>query len=296
VIQRSSSQIIGAVADGRLLLWLTMPLGFFSALLLFLAIFLGGVARNWEEGARNRMTIELPPPGRPGPAADARAQEWRDQAAAALDGLAGIAALRLVPRREAERLIEPHLGALAVGMPLPVLIDVQAKPGEAPSRAEIERRLAQVLPEANLVDHGAALSELGALARAAQRIAGLGLLLAAAGGAAAVALATGGAIAGAAQTVELLHLMGAERGFVARAFAARAIRQAGLGAAAGTALALVLLAVVALWVTPPPTALLPAQGMPILGWLAVATTPLFAAAIAAATAWLVVLRRLTRFD
>jgi cell division transport system permease protein len=136
-------------------------------------------------------------------------------------------------------LVEPWLGhdAVIAALPFPKLIDVQLAPGAAPDIAGLQRRLASAAPHAVLDDHGRWIGRLKTAANSVVLSALAVLALIAIATAATVAFATRAGLAAHREIVQLLHLMGAQDRFIARAFEwhyfIAALAAAACGAAVG---------------------------------------------------------------
>lgn len=224
----------------------TRSLAAVIAILVFLAALAAGAAdlvasasSGWNVSLAREATIQLRPlPGRDVEADLARAERIaRDHP--------GIAAAHALTREDAEALLEPWLGrGLDLSaLPVPRLVALTLAEGGAGSLPGLRTRLSAEIPGASVDDHGAWLVRLSALADAA--VAGaaavVALVLAAAG--LAVAFATRGVLAASRDAIEVLGLVGATDGYVARLFAVRSAR---LGLAAGAAGALAAALVVPL--------------------------------------------------
>ena len=149
--------------------------------------------------------------------------------------------MRLLEPAETARLLEPWLGSAAAldTLPVPRLIDLQTDPGTPIDFADLRRKLLSIVPGAQLDDHRQWLGDFrGGAIRLASfisvGIAAIALL--------AVVLTvslTRTSLALHGETIELLHLIGAEDADVARLFQADALRRGLLGGAIGAAAALV---------------------------------------------------------
>ena len=227
-----------------------------------------------------------------------RARQAND-ALAVLRESAGVSAVRLVPAAEVDALLEPWLGsrsddpAAADALPVPALIDARLRgPADAPAIARLQQRLSRVAPDAR-VDAQAGWLEPVFGAIAALRWLALALIaLLALTMAAAVLLAARTALNSHRETIEIVHLLGGTDGQIARIFQ----RSAGVDAAAGGALGLVL-AVAVVWLIGDRFAALGSglTGAATLGWgdwLVLALVPLAGVALAMLTARAAVLRAL----
>lgn len=204
-----------------------------------------------------------------------------------LTRLDGVQAVRLVPEAELTALLEPWLGEGAVSgdVPIPALIDVELTRRAGPADiARIEAALAAKVPGARVDAQSDWLRPVyGALA-ALQWLA-LGLIaLVALATAAAVWLAARNAFAGARETVEIIHLLGATDRQISAVFLRSVLREAAFGAVVGAALG-----VAAVWLLGQQFAALDSGmasggGLNPVDWLVIAAVPLAGVLIALLTA------------
>ncbi|KQT76869.1 ABC transporter permease [Methylobacterium sp. Leaf466] len=195
------------------------------AILTFLAALCAGAAEmvassadQWQGAVAQEVTIQVrPSPGRAIDADVARAE-------ALAKATPGIATTRVFSKAEAERLLEPWLGSgLDLSdLPVPRLVTLTLAPGPSPDLKPLRASLAEALPGvASLDDHALWLRRLSTMANTFVGV-GVGivaLVLIATG--LAVAFATRGAMAGNREVVEVLHFVGADDDFIARAFQRR---------------------------------------------------------------------------
>jgi cell division transport system permease protein len=267
------------------------------AVMAFLAgLALGGVliaartAESWQAGLAGRITVQILPQGDAPPAKEVSA------AVRILSDTPGI--LRATALSDADNLalVEPWLGrdAVVAVLPFPRMIDVQLAAGAAPDLAGLQKRLKAAAPHAVLDDHGRWIGRLKNTANSVVFAALAVLALIAIGTAATVAFATRAGLAAHHDIVQLLHLMGAQDRFIARAFEWHYFVAALIAAACGAAIAAVIFAAAGsldqLGIST--VSFLPPLGLPPgeLGWLAI--IPAAAAIIAWATARLSVVAAL----
>lgn len=212
------------------------------AILTFLAALCAGAAEmvaasadQWQGAVAQEVTIQVrPSPGRAIDADVARAE-------ALARATPGIAATRVFSKAEAERLLEPWLGSgLDLSdLPVPRLVTLTLAPGPNPDLKPLRASLAETLPGvASLDDHALWLQRLSTMANTFVGV-GVGivaLVLVATG--LAVAFATRGAMAGNREVVEVLHFVGADDDFIARAFQRRFFRLGLRGGIIGSGAAL----------------------------------------------------------
>jgi len=204
-----------------------------------------------------------------------------------LTRIEGVRAVRPVSEAELVALLEPWLGAGATSgeVPIPALIDVElAGPASPAAIARIEAALARSIPGARVDAQAAWLAPVYDALAALQWLA-LGLIaLVALAAIAAVWLAARSAFAGARETVEIMHLLGAsDRQIIAvflRAVRSEALFGAGLGGVIGAA---------AVWLLGRRFAALDSGmgaggGLMLADWLVIAAIPLAGVVLALLTA------------
>jgi cell division transport system permease protein len=269
-------------------------------LMAFLAsLALGGVlianrsAETWQAGLTGRLTVQVLPQGDAAPDAEVNA------ALRVLQATSGIIHAGVLSDADNLALVEPWLGrdASVTALPFPRMIDVQLAPGATPDVGRLEKRLRDAAPHAVLDDHRRWIGRLKTTAETIvlSALAILGLI--AMGTAATVAFATRAGLATHREIVELLHLMGAQDRFIARAFEWHYFLAALIAAACGAALATAaFLAAGSLdRFGLASVSFLPPLGLPLreLPWLA--SIPVVAAIIAWATARASVIAALHEF-
>ena len=227
------------------------PLVAVIAILAFLAAFAAGSAvlvatssAQWRAALTQEATIQVRPiAGRDEEADVARAAFLARETP-------GVRAVEPLSRQDAERLLEPWLGAgLDLSeLPVPRIVVLKLDPGARPDLPRLALRLKIDVPGASLDDHGAWLARLSTVTTGivVAALAAVALVLLASAGA--IAFATRGVVAGQRDVIEVLHFVGAGRGYVARLFARRFARLGLVGGLIGSLAAAVLLAV-ATWLS-----------------------------------------------
>lgn len=197
------------------------PLDVVIGVMAFLAaLSLGGVliaeraAETWSGGLTGRLTVQILPEGAAAP---------DEKVTAALDLLSstpGIVYAGALSDEENLALIEPWLGenTIVEALPFPRLIDVELAPGALVDIAGLEARLSAVAPGSILDDHSRWVARLRGTVNTVLFGALTILALIAIATTASVAFATRAGLAAHREMVELLHLMGAQDRFIARAF------------------------------------------------------------------------------
>ncbi|WP_207479902.1 cell division protein FtsX [Arenibaculum pallidiluteum] len=273
---------------GRFLPWIVALMAYLAILALAGAAAVHGLAQRWDSGLSGSLTVQVAPAAGRGPAS---LQARLDAALGVLRETPGVAAAEPLDAQAVGGLLSPWLGGdgnLLRELPLPGLIDVTLAPGAAVDIPSLRTRLAEAAPGASVDDHQAWLGEALRLARTIEAIALAVVVLVGAALALAVVFVARAGLAIHAQVVELLHLVGATDGYVAGQFQRHVLRLAGRGALVGGAAAALTLAAFGL------AAGDSVPAAPAGAWAALVLVPLAAAALAALTARLTVLRALGR--
>jgi cell division transport system permease protein len=250
-----------------------------AAMALLAGLAIGGasgaaaLAERWR-GAAAALTVALPP----------EASTRLAEAAALIAALPGVAEARPVDPARLAELLRPWIGEQPA-LPLPPLIELRLRPGAQDAEA-LAALVARAVPGAELERQGVVAENLRGLAVRVQALSLLVLALVAAMAAAVTLVATRAALATRREAIALIYDLGATRGEISRRVARRLAWQAGLGALAGAALAVPLLAALASVAAPL------AGGSGALPYPALALLPPAAAALAHVTATLSVRRTL----
>jgi cell division transport system permease protein len=214
-------------------------MAFLAALALGASLIAQRTAQGWQAGLSDRLTVQilLPVNGAPGPGLDQETQA----ALSVLRATPGIAHAAPLTQEQTLSLVQPWLGAdaLVADLPLPRLIDAKITPGSEVDLVTLNRQLKQAAPDSLLDDHARWISRLKGLAEGITWSAYGILLLIAIATAAAVSFATRAGLEAHREMVELLHQMGAQSNFIARAFERHYFVSTLGAAAAGAALAAV---------------------------------------------------------
>lgn len=225
--------------DGALV-FVVATLCFLACLAVVAALGAERAASGWRSELIGSATVVVRP----------RADETADAAAAraaeTLAGVRGVAEAEALERDKADALLEPWLGKddILKDLPVPRLVSVDLDPKAPATAADMDRALKAAGVDATVDDHslwlkdvlrGAAIARTAAMAVAA--------LIAAAAGAV-IVFATRAGLAARGDVVSVLHLAGAEDGFIANLFVVRFARMAALAGliGAGGAAALAALA------------------------------------------------------
>ena len=281
---------LDADPSARFLPWLIFVMVFLATVALAGAIALNVLVVDWRDGARDTATVQI--------AVDDN-HDMDRKVADALELLRrtpGVAAAEPLAEDQVDRLLEPWLGpgSTASGLPVPRLIDVALEPDHAIDLAALAVKLEAAVPGATLDNHEPWLERLVSLVRSIQ---GLALGVVAIVGTATVAIivfATRAGLAAHADAIEVLHMIGARDGYIARQFRRHCLKSALKGGIPGAALAALTVAVIIVLAARLETPLLASSNLVYGDWIALMLPPVAGALLAALTAHLTVLRVLKR--
>ena len=275
----------------------TGPMPWVIAIMMFLTVLaaatglaLSTAADRIEGEIGNRITVQIVEANPDRRAAQAAA------AVAALQGQAGVAAVRRVPDEEVAALLEPWLGDIAgdADLPVPAMIDVDLAEGGREAIAGLQAAVQRAAPGAILTDAAEWLGPLANLLESLQWLA-IGLVLLMIGATAAtVVLAARASLNTHNQTIEILHLMGATDHQIARLFQRRIAFDVLFGGLLGWSIALVVLVLIGARVAAIGSELLGSAALPSYGWALLLGLPLAGAFLAVLVARATILRALGR--
>ncbi|MFN3513115.1 MAG: cell division protein FtsX [Phenylobacterium sp.] len=267
----------GDSRDGALI-FVVATLCFLACLTALSVLAANRAARGWSGQLAAEATVIV----------RAKANETPDGAAAraaeTLAGVPGVAEARALEKEKAEALVAPWLGDLAdLGdLPVPRLVEVRLERENPATAAALDRALKTQGLDAVVDDHSVWMEDIQRAARVAQGFGAAVFLLIAGAAGATVAFATRAGLAAHRDVVEVLHLAGAEDGFIARLFQARFARMAATAGLFGAAGAAIIGAV--LRISGGGEGLTPVLPIRWIDLVAVVPAPLLAAAVAAAAA------------
>jgi cell division transport system permease protein len=266
------------------LAWMVGLMVFLASLAIAAALAANGAAERWARGLAGTATVQVP----------AEAAGEVERLAAALRGFPGVRSVAALGAEETQALLEPWLGSGARldELPLPRLIDLALERG-ADTEA-IARRVGETVPGAVLDDHRNWADRLAGIATAVELAAVVVVLLVAAAAALMIVFATRAGLAAQRNVVELLHLVGARDGWIARQVERQALRLALRGGIGGLVLAALVIGA-AIWLASgDELRLLPRLEIAGASWLSLLALPLVAGLVAMLTARIAVLRALRR--
>lgn len=272
----------------RLTVFAAGAMAFLAVFALALAMTAGRVADRWSSDLAQSATLRINAQGE-------QRDEQTEIALVILDQIPGIAGARALSAEEQAALLAPWLGEDLPPdlLPLPQLIEIELAATGYDADA-LRARLAESVPGAVLDDHGQWRTPLVEAARGLRLLSLLSLLLICGTMAAMILLAARSALAANAQVIEVLRLVGAQDGFVVRAFVRRFTLRALIGAGAGAVLGIV--AIVLLPDAGEAGGVLSDLGFRGAGWLVPLLVPLLAAGLAWGATGLAARQKLTELN
>jgi cell division transport system permease protein len=269
-----------------------LSLHFVVAVLCFLACLMaiGGIAADraasgWARSLRGEATVQVRPKlGETGDEAAARAAQ-------ALAEVKGAGEVIVLEREKAEALLKPWLGeAVLKDLPIPHLVTVELDKTHPATAADLKRALDRAGVDGDVDDHARWLQDVERSAGLVRWAVAILFGLTAAAAAAVIAFATRAGMAARRDVVDVLHLSGAQDGYIAGLFQLRFARLAlvsGLWGAGAAALAAALIELAG-----GGQGFTPALPLRWIDLLAVSPCPFVAATVGALAARLTTLRLL----
>ena len=277
----------------RLVPWIIGMMTYLACLMLAGALMLSLLLMEWTGGLNGVVTIQVMPAAEESSGAlDARVEKL----VRLLGKTDGIAEARAIPMPEIAVLLEPWLGAgtSLEGLPLPRLIDVQLDAAAPPAMDGLRTMLSNADPGALLDDHGVWKKQLAGLLGGLQMVATFIVVLVGVATVAIVVFATRSGMAAHRDVIEVLHLIGAQDGYIARQFQNHALSQGLRGGLIGTALGIATLWGLGRAAGHLDTAMLPPISLQPWHWALLVALPVATGLIANRTAHQTVTRTLKR--
>lgn len=280
---------------GRFLPWVVAVMVFFAALAGASGLALHQATGAWRNDLTNTITVEIPPlkgtrTGQTGPDPSRVIAVTK-----MLRATAGVAEARPLEAAEIAKLLRPWLGGGLIGeLPLPRLIDVRLSAAKPAELSLLAQQLAKIGPDIRIDDHQLWLGKLIRLSQSLQWMMLACLAMICFATCAVVIFGTRAAFAAHLEVVNLLHVMGARDGYIARLFLWRAMAMGLKGGLLGltvTAAALFALSRLAADLEGP---LLGNLDLSPLALISLTVLPFLAALLTAVTARWTVLRELSR--
>ncbi len=247
---------------------------------------LGAAVERWDSGLKGTVTVQVP----------ADSSSNLEILLPLLRKTQGVISARALDKAETAALLEPWLGkgVLGADLPLPRLIDVRVKTDPGPDLKALGKALSAAAPGTVIDDHGKSLDRLISFAKSVELVALAIVFLVVLAAVVTVVFITRTGLAIHHEGVELLHLMGAFDGYVARQFQGQALAVSLKGGAIGLALTAVTVVVLSHMAGAVGAGLLPRLDLSFNQWLALTAVPVGITAITMIATHVTVLRALKR--
>lgn len=273
--------------DG-LLPWVIGVMLFLTSLAVAFGFAIGTGLQGWSEDLTSTLSVQIVAES------DSERERQRDAALTLLRATPGVAEVSVIADAEVLALISPFLGDIPLdsGLPVPTLIDVTLSSPDAVNVAALAERLEATASGAALDDHKSWLRQILAFASVIQAVlTGIVVMVAAS----TIAIVIFGCRAGLAthrESIDIMHLMGAEDRLIARAFDRRFLVHGLVGGLGGVVIAVIVLVVLIGLAEDIGQGLISASlpDLSVLVWLG--ALPVFAAILTMLTARITVMRAL----
>jgi cell division transport system permease protein len=291
------ARVVPLAAGGavRYLPWTIGVMVFLAVLALAGSLLVAEGTGVWRQGLTGTLTVQvLPAPEGAAPVAPGDLERRTLKVLALLRATPGVARAEELSDARIKRLLEPWLGpAAAIGeLPMPRLIDVALAEGAPVDAASLRQRLTGAVIGVVLEDHGSWLQGLLSLVRAVELLAAGMVALIVISAIATAVFTTRTGLSVHADVIELLHLIGAQDGYIARRFQTHALALGLKGAVVGFAIAAATLFALDKMAARLDGALVIDLSLGPVQWGVLAATPLVMALIVALAARVTVMRAL----
>ncbi len=219
-------------ASARFLPWIISFMTYLCVIAIAAALTVDRVAEHWRQGLAGNLTVELPF------AAEIETEKRAEQLDAAMELIAdtpGVTGATVLEDQQIAALLEPWLGpdATQLDVPLPTMVAVTRRTDATIDLVGLKAKLQQVVPNAQVDDHGDWVADALGFLRSLQALAGALSALALAAAALTVIFVTRTGLATHRGVIEVVHLIGAPDRYIARQFQAQALKLGILGGVVG---------------------------------------------------------------
>ncbi len=218
--------------SARFLPWIIGFMTFLCVIAVAAALTVDRVAERWRQGLAGNLTVELPFSSE---LETEKRAEQLDQAIELVTGTQGVTGATVLEDHEIAALLEPWLGpdAAQLDVPLPVMIAVTRRTDATIDLDALRAKLQEIVPNAQVDDHGDWVSDALGFLRSLQALAGALSALALAAAALTVIFVTRTGLATHRGVIEVVHLIGAPDRYIARQFQSQALKHGLLGGVVG---------------------------------------------------------------
>jgi len=275
-------------ASGRFLPWIIALMVYLAAMGGVGLIWLSDTLGQWDASLESALTLQVPA---------GTTQARIDMALGALRQTKGVVSAQLLQPDETAKLLQPWLGNVTLAnLPLPRLIDVRIDPRVAIDYTTLHGQLTSVIPNSQLDNNRIWLGSVRDFGMRVEGVITAGVIVVTVLIITIIVFAARIGLAIHRSVIELLHLLGAQDGYIARQFQVQAFSMGLRGGVVGGIAAAVTVMILG------PAGRMMALPIPIATygifdwriWLLLIATGAAAGGVAMATARLTVLRQLAR--
>lgn len=275
---------------GGILPWVIAVMVYLCSMAVATGLGIYNAAEDWSADLNNSATIQI---------VQADPEQRQQQAEAALELLQatpGVASATLLSDDDLNSLLEPWLGTGNVidELPVPALITLDLLPGVRLNLDALRAQLSEVAPDARLDDHQQWIGELSKAAGAIGAAAILAVMLIVFATTAIVVFGAQARLASHRESIEIIHLMGAEDDEIAQEFRYRFMYYGVRGGAIGFLLAAASLLGIYNLATGIEGGLVQEMSLTLAQTVGMFAIPLITALISRQTAGITVIRALAR--
>jgi len=210
------------------------------------------------------------------------------------EGLNGVERVKVISDQKIKKLMSPWLGSDVDmnALPLPKLLDVRLKDGKTFDYAATREALKDIAPYASIDNHGMWLKKLIKSARSLKILSLFILALVLTASVFSLFYAVGTSLRVHQNIIEILHIMGATDGYIARQYAHMSFIIGLISAAIGTVVAILALFAVSLFSSGLETGLIGAAKLTSLHWVILCLMPVLTSLISTTMAYICVKKTL----
>ena len=271
--------------------WLIAFMVFLAVLAMAGMLLLASTASRWDRGISGSLTVQILP-------AETLAKDSKrlQKVLLVLSEVPQVKHFETFGDDKMMALLKPWLGSAAVSddLPLPRLVDVELKSGAKLDLEKLSQRMESIIPGVTIDDHSVWLERFVHLTRVLEGLASIVLAFIGFSTVGTVVFTTRTGLAIHRNAIEVLHFIGAQDSYIASQFASRALTLGLKGGIIGLFMAVPTLWAIAAMARQVESGLLPDINLGIAHYSVGAALPVVIALIAMVSAYLTVMKTLSR--
>jgi len=249
---------------------------------------------SWNKSIINGLTIQIQP------SSELMNQEDEQMAVNKVilfvQGMEGVQKVKQISNEQITKLMSPWLGdnANIEALPIPKLLDVRLKNGQTFDYKKAATSLKEIAPYASIDNHGLWLKKLVKSTSSLKLLSLFVLFLVLSASVFSIFYAVETSLKVHQNIIEILHIMGATDGYVAKQYAVRSCKISFISSIGGTILGLLSILVIAKLSSGLETGLIGAASLSTSHWCCLLTLPLWAALVSTIMSFLCVKQSLRK--